>query len=73
MMSKIGLRGRLRLGYIVFGALVGIKIVEYLVVTTIRSGAWPYLLLLALAGAWPILYYFMHIRQLRRSRSEDDE
>lgn len=65
-MSGGNLRGKLRAGYMVFGALIGIKIAEFLIITLIRSGAWPYLAILALAGAWPILYYFMHIRQLWR-------
>lgn len=65
--------GRLRLGYIVFGALVGIKIAEYLLGTRFLRASWPYLAILALVGAWLILYYFMHIHQLWRGRSKDDE
>ncbi len=68
-----GLGSKLRLGYIVFGALIAIKIGEYLVATAIRTGAWPYLLILALVGAWPILYYLMHISKIWRSGSEDDD
>ena len=71
-MSKPNLKSQLRLGYIVFGALLAIEVIEYLVGTTMRSGAWPYLAILALVGAWPILYYFMHI-SLRRPRSRQDE
>lgn len=72
-MPEPGLRGKLRLGYIVFGILIVIEVTEYLVGTTMRSGAWPYLAILALVGAWPILYYFMHINQLKHPRSRHDE
>ncbi len=64
------MKDKLRIGYFVFGILIAIKVAEYFVATIIRSGAWPYLAILALAGVWPILYYFMHIRQLWR---KDDE
>ncbi len=72
-MSEMGLKGRLRLGYIVFGVLVGMKVAEYLIGTRLRSGAWPYLAILAVVGAWSILYYFMHIHQLSGPRSKGDE
>ena len=73
MISGPVLKSRLRFGYFVFGALIAIKVAEYLVTTIVRHGAWPYLAILALAGAWPILYYFMHISQLwLRERKDDD-
>ena len=72
-MPESGLRHRLRIGYYVFGVLITIKVAEYLVTKGIRSGAWPYLTVLALAGAWLIIYYFMHISQIwRPGRKEDD-
>ncbi len=70
MISGPEVKGKLRIGYFVFGILIAIKVAEYLVATIFRSGAWPYLAVLALAGAWLILYYFMHIRQLWR---KDDD
>ncbi|MBI2287916.1 MAG: hypothetical protein HYU83_02870 [Chloroflexi bacterium] len=72
-MPEPGLRGKLRLGYIVLGALIAIKIAEYLVAIAIPSGAWPFLAILALVGTWPILYYFMHINQLWHPKSRHDE
>ncbi len=72
-MSGKCLKGRLRLGYIVFGALVVAKIGEYLIVTQIGGGDWPYLAVLAVAGAGLIMYYFMHIRHLWRPGDKDNE
>ena len=68
MMLKYDLRVKLRLGFMVFGALMVIEIVEYVLGTMMKTGNWPYLGLLALIGAWPILKYFMHIQELRRPK-----
>lgn len=57
----------MRVGFIVFGVLMGIEIVEYVLGVNVQGGAWPYLAVLALVGAWPIVRYFMHIEQLWRS------
>jgi len=65
-------KGRLRAGYAVFGALVSIKIVEYLIATAVRTGDWPYLTALALISAGLIVYYFKHIYQLW-GRGKHDE
>lgn len=65
-MKKPDLNKKLRLGFIVFGVLIVIEIVEYIVGTAMQRGSWPFLGVLALVGAWPILYYFMHIKQLKR-------
>ncbi len=64
--SKPELGAKMRLGFIVFGVLMVIEIVEYLVGTSVRAGNWLILAPLALVGAWPILRYFMHIVQLWR-------
>ena len=64
-------RRRMRTGFIVFGVLLLIKVAEYLIFTGIRSGAWPYLLALAVLSAGLIAYYYKHIRQLWE-RGEDD-
>jgi hypothetical protein len=56
----------MRLGLVVFGVLMAIEILEYVLGVNMRGGAWPYLALLALVGAWPIVRYFMHIEQLWR-------
>ena len=59
---------KMRLGLYVFGVLMVVEVVEYLVGTGIKKGAWPYLAALALIGAWPILYYFMHVTGLWRTK-----
>ncbi len=61
------LANRLRVGVVVFVALLALEVVEYIVGVTIHRGAWPFLAVLAVVGAWPILHYFMHITQLWRS------
>ena len=63
---------RLRVGYVVFGLLVVIKIVEYLVATTISAGNWPFLAILAGMSAWLIVYYYKHISQLWHAEDEDE-
>ena len=55
-MSEVRAKRRLRTGYIIFGALVSIKIVEYLISKTVPTGNWPYLAILALISAWLIIY-----------------
>lgn len=65
-MSKNTLKSKLRLGFIVFGVLVAIEIIEYIIGVYVKSGSWPFLGILAVIGAWPILYYFMHIGQLKK-------
>ncbi len=57
---------RMRIGYVVFGSLVGMKFLEYLVITFIKKNGWPYMAVIAFAGAWVIYYYFMHVHQLWR-------
>jgi hypothetical protein len=64
---------QLRLGYFVFGTLVSIKIVEYLISKLVKVGDWPYLAILALLSAWLIAYYYKHIRQFWHSRGKDNE
>ncbi len=68
MNKKPNLKFKLRLGFIVFGALMVIEIAEYVLGTRMKTGNWPYLGLLAIIGAWPILQYFMHIFDLRRHK-----
>jgi hypothetical protein len=67
-MRKPDLSRRLRLGSIVFGVLVALEVTEYAVGVTMGSGAWPYLAMLAVIAAWPIVHYFMHITHLRPPR-----
>jgi hypothetical protein len=71
-MPKTGTGRHLRTGYIVFSILAGIKIGEYILSRTLQTGSWPYLIILALASAWLIIYYFKHISQLWRSGDKDN-
>lgn len=64
---------QLRLGYLIFGTLVGIKLLEYLISKMVKVGNWSYLLILALTSAWIIAYYYKHIRQLWHSGGQGNE
>ncbi|MBI2304735.1 MAG: hypothetical protein HYU86_08340 [Chloroflexi bacterium] len=68
-MPKPDLRAKLRLGLIVFVGLMAVEVIEYIVGTTI-SGALPYLVILTVPGAGLILYYYMHIEQIRHTGGE---
>lgn len=72
MKTGSGLRRKLALGYAVFGGLIALKIVEYFVGTRIHSGGWAYLAILAIVSSWLVLYFFMHIYQLRSGRKDHD-
>ena len=72
MKTASTLKRKLAVGYAVFGGLIAIKIVEYFIGTRIHSGGWAYLAILAIISTWLIVYYFMHIYQLR-SRRKDHE
>ncbi len=58
----------MRRGFIVFGLLAVIETVEFAVGLGLKRGAWVYLAPLAIAGAWPIFQYFMHIADLWRPK-----
>ncbi len=72
-MKTSALSRKLRIGLAVFGALVAIKVVEYFIGTRVKAGGWPYLAVLAFAGAIPIIYFFMHINDLGKSKDGEDE
>ncbi len=72
-MTEKRMKRRMLTGYIVFGGLAGIKIIEYVLAQKIRVGDWPYLGVLALVSAWLIVYYYKHIHQLWDSGSEGNE
>ena len=57
---------KLRLGFVVLGVLMALEVSEYILGVTMKSGAWPFLAVLAVISAWPIVHYFMHIMQLKR-------
>ena len=71
-MKASGLRRRLMIGFGVFGALAAIKVIEYFIGTRVKTGGWPYLVVLAFAGAIPILYFFMHINDLGKTKDGED-
>lgn len=68
MGQKPGLRAKLRLGFFVFGALVTLDVVKYIVGVSVKSGSWPYMAIFAVTAASTILYFFMHISHLWRPR-----
>ncbi|MBI4299316.1 MAG: hypothetical protein HY666_06120 [Chloroflexi bacterium] len=65
-MHRTELPSKMRLGFIVFGVLIVIEIIEYVLGVNMKGGAWPLLAVLAVIGAWPIVQYFMHFTQLWR-------
>ncbi len=58
------LSAKVRLGVVIFAVLLIIEAVEYVVGSTMTSGALWILVVLAVPGAGLIAYYYMHIRQL---------
>jgi hypothetical protein len=64
--SDTKLRRGLRVGYVVFGVLAGIKIIEYAIASRLHIGNWPYILILALISVSLIIYFYKHISQLWR-------
>jgi len=65
-MDERALAGRFRLGWRVLMALLVLTAVELPVAFRV-PGPVPYLVLINLADAWLILYYFMHLAQTWRS------
>ena len=65
-MNQRELAKKMRLGFLVFGALMVIEVLEYALGVSIKHGNWLFLAPLALVGAWPIVRYFMHLPQLWR-------
>ena len=55
---------KLRLGWIVIGALAVFTGIEYWVAVTLRSNLLLLLSVIALIKAWLIVQYFMHVGQL---------
>lgn len=67
-MRRPALRAKFRLGLGVLLALMVIEIAEFTLGNSMRSGAWPFLALLAIPGSGLIIYYFMHIAHLWRPK-----
>ena len=72
MKAASGLKRKLRLGYAAFGGLIAIKVVEYFIGTRVHSWGWAYLAVPAIIATWLILYFFMHISQLKSGRRDHD-
>ncbi len=58
----------MRLGWVVLVGLALLTVAEFGIVIWLGSGVLPYLAVIALFKAGLILYYFMHIGQLRLRR-----
>lgn len=58
---------KLRLGWIVIGALAVLTVVEYWIAISVHSTALPYLTVIAVIKAGLIIQYFMHVAQLWRA------
>lgn len=63
-MAKPSPRAAMLLGLFVFGALLAMEVIEYLIGIRITPGSLPLLILLAVPGAGVILWFFMHLPQL---------
>lgn len=68
--NRSALAAKTRLGIAVFVVLMVLEIVEYIVGVQLKHGNWPIMAILALIGAWPILWYFMHLSQLWHREEE---
>jgi cytochrome c oxidase subunit IV len=55
---------KLRLGWIVIGALAVLTAVEYWIAISVHSGTLPYLAVIGLVKAGLIVQYFMHVAHL---------
>ena len=71
-MSDGRMKHRMRVGYVVFGSLVGLKAIEYVIFETVPAGNWPYLTVMAVVSAWLIVYYYKHIRQIWHPEGKED-
>lgn len=60
------LSNTLRRGLIVIALLAFLSIVEYAIPAMLEHGSFPYLVVIAAAKAWLILWYFMHVAQVWR-------
>jgi heme/copper-type cytochrome/quinol oxidase subunit 4 len=68
--NKSALGAKTRVGIIVFVVLIVLEVVEYVLGVTVKHGNWPIMAILALIGAWPIAWYFMHLPQLWHREEE---
>ncbi len=62
--------GRVRVGWIVFALLAGLTVVEFVISVFLSANV--LLALTATAKAVIIVYYFMHVAQLRRQEGHQE-
>ena len=65
-MERVGLASALRRGIVVLIALGVLTAIEYVIPVAMDSGSMPFLVVIGLVKAGLIVYYFMHVAQLRR-------
>ncbi|MCH7705504.1 MAG: cytochrome C oxidase subunit IV family protein [Chloroflexi bacterium] len=65
-MERAGLASALRRGIVVLIALGVFTAIEYVIPLALDSGSMPFLVVIGLAKAALIVYYFMHVAQLWR-------
>ncbi len=65
-MERAGLSSALRRGLLVLIVLGVLTAVEYVIPIALDSGSMPFLVVIGLAKAALIVYYFMHVAQLWR-------
>ena len=65
------LRKKLTRGIIVFGVVMVIEIVEFMIGVRMTKDNWLVLAPFAFVGAWPIVQYFMHIGHVRPPHPEE--
>lgn len=62
---------KLKRGLIVFGVVMVIEIVEFVIGVRMTKDNWLVLAPFAFVGAWPIVQYFMHIGHVRHPHPEE--
>ncbi|MDO8532457.1 MAG: hypothetical protein Q7T26_09920 [Dehalococcoidia bacterium] len=65
------LQKKLKRGIIVFGVVMVIEIVEFVIGVRMTKDNWLVLAPFAFVGAWPIVQYFMHIGHIRHPHTEE--
>ncbi len=65
------LQKKLKRGLIVFGVVMVIEIVEFMIGVRMTKDNWLVLAPFAFVGAWPIVQYFMHIGHVRHPHPEE--
>lgn len=69
-MERAGLASAMRRGIVVLIALGVFTAIEYVIPVVLDRGSMPFLVVIGLAKAALIVYYFMHVAQLWRQEEE---